>query len=63
MLGNICHPGNERGAGSEESGFVVLLDMGFDVLQNSLSEVSRKLNLPFRGAHEADRPPERETNN
>src|SRR4030095_2892081 len=36
---------------------------GVRCLAEFLPEVSRKLNLPFRDAHEADRPPARETNN
>jgi hypothetical protein len=41
-------------------GFVVLYDMGFNVLREFWPEAPRKLNLPFRSAHEADSPPERE---
>jgi hypothetical protein len=62
VLGNAYHPGNERGAGvlAQNVGFAVLQDMGFDVLREFWPEVSRKLNLPFRGSREpsgsADRP-------
>jgi hypothetical protein len=42
-------------------GFVVLYDMGFTVLRDSDRSVLQ-LNLPFRSAHEADRPPEPKTN-
>lgn len=41
-------------------GFVVLYDMGFNVLREVWPEAPRKLNLPFPRAHEADRPPERD---
>ena len=62
VLGNAYHPGNERGAQhlARNVGFAVLQDMGFDVLREFWPEVSRKLNLPFRGSLEpggsADRP-------
>jgi hypothetical protein len=53
-LSNTYHPGNERGVGpvAESVGFSVLQDMGFDVLREFWPEISRKLNLPFRGEHE-----------
>jgi hypothetical protein len=59
VLGNAYHPGNKRGAGSvtQNVGFAVLEDMAFDVLREFWPEVSRKLNLPFRGSHEASSAP------
>jgi hypothetical protein len=61
VLSNAYHPGNERGAGpvAKNVGLAVLQDMGFDVLREFWPEVSRRLNLPFRGSHEADSSPER----
>jgi len=63
VLGNAYHPGNERGAGAvaQNVGFAVMQDMGFDVLREFWPEVSRKLNLPFRGSQEASGSPERST--
>jgi hypothetical protein len=48
-LGNIYHPGNERGfAGTaEQVGYNVLLDVGFDLLREFLPEISRTFRLPF----------------
>jgi hypothetical protein len=64
VLGNAYHPGNARGAGAvaQNVGFAVLQDMGFDVLREFWPEVSRKLNPPFRGSHEASSFPESSTN-
>jgi hypothetical protein len=58
VLGNAYHPGNERavGAVAQNVGFSVLQDMGFDVLREFWPEVSRKLNLPFRGSRNILRP-------
>jgi hypothetical protein len=63
-LSNVYHPGNARGigAGASRVGFAVLQDTGFDVLREFWPEVSRKLNLPFRGSHEASGSTERSTN-
>jgi hypothetical protein len=56
VLSNAFHPGNARGAGASATrvGFAVLQDMGFDVLREFWPEVSRKLNLPFRGSREIE---------
>jgi hypothetical protein len=56
VLSNAYHPGNARGtgAGATRVGFAVLQDMGFDVLREFWPEVSRKLNLPFRGSREIE---------
>jgi hypothetical protein len=55
-LSNVYHPGNTRGigAGASRVGFAVLQDTGFDVLREFWPEVSRKLNLPFRGSRQAE---------
>jgi hypothetical protein len=59
-LNNLYHPGNQPGvaAAARNGAFVVLQDMGFDVLREFWPEVARKLNLPFRGVREADLLPE-----
>jgi hypothetical protein len=56
VLSNAYHPDKERGVGpaARNVGLAVLQDMGFDVLREFWPEVSRKLNLPFRGSHETD---------
>lgn len=53
-LNNTYHPGNRRGlAPAARSGaFVVLQDMGFDVLREFWPEVARKFRMPFRGVRE-----------
>ncbi len=50
----VYHPGNQPGAAAaaRNGAFVVLQDMGFDVLREFWPEVARKLRLPFRGAGE-----------
>ena len=59
-LSNTYHPGNERGIGTaaQRVGFSILQDMGFDVLREFWPEISRKLNLPFRGPSEAPSHPD-----
>jgi hypothetical protein len=53
-LSNAYHPGNERGIASVgiRVGYSVIQDMGSDVLREFWPEISRKLQLPFRGEHE-----------
>jgi hypothetical protein len=53
-LNNLYHPGNQPGvaAAARNGAFVVLQDMGFDVLREFWPEVARKFNLPFRGVRE-----------
>jgi hypothetical protein len=49
-LGNMYHPGNQRGFVPSASGvgYDVLSDMGFDVLREFWPEISREFKLPFR---------------
>ena len=49
-LGNLYHPGNERGFASSVRGvgYSVLSDVGFDVLREFWPEISHKFKLPFR---------------
>jgi hypothetical protein len=51
-LANTYHPGNRRGVGpaAQRVGFSIAQDIGFDVLREFWPEISRRLNLPFRGA-------------
>lgn len=53
-LNGLYHPGNQPGVGAaaRTGAFVILQDMGFDVLREFWPEVARKLNLPFRGVRE-----------
>ena len=49
-LGNLYHPGNERGFSPAARGvaFSVLNDMGFDILREFWPEIANKFKLPFR---------------
>jgi hypothetical protein len=49
-LGNIYHPGNERGfvPTARGVGISVASDMGWDVLREFWPEIARKFKLPFR---------------
>lgn len=49
-LGDLYHPGNERGFGPVETqvGYHVLGDVGFDMLREFWPEIAHKLRLPFR---------------
>jgi hypothetical protein len=51
-LANTYHPGNKRGFGpaAQRVGFSILQDIGVDVLREFWPEISRRLNLPFRGS-------------
>jgi hypothetical protein len=53
-LANAYHPGNTRGVGpaAQRVGLSIAQDIGFDVLREFWPEISRKLNLPFRGSSE-----------
>jgi hypothetical protein len=53
-LNNVYHPGNRPGAAAaaRNSAFIVLQDMGFDVLREFWPEVARKFKMPFRGVRE-----------
>lgn len=52
-IGNLYHPGNERGFGSaaQRVGISVGANMGFDVLREFWPEMVHKLHLPFRERH------------
>ena len=54
-LGDIYHPGNERGFGpaARRVGYAVGTDMGFDVLREFWPEIARKLKMPFRDKPES----------
>jgi hypothetical protein len=49
-IGNLYHPGNERGVlpAARNIAIDVALDIGFDELREFWPEVARKLRLPFR---------------
>ena len=53
-LNNLYHPGNRPGvaAAARSGGFILLQDMGFDVLREFWPEIARKLKMPFRGVRE-----------
>ncbi|MBZ5673765.1 MAG: hypothetical protein LAP61_05915 [Acidobacteriia bacterium] len=53
-LNNLYHPGNQPGvaAAARNGAFVVLQDMGFDVLREFWPEIARKFKMPFRGVRE-----------
>ncbi len=53
-LNNTYHPGNRRGLApaARNGAFLVLQDMGFDVLREFWPEVARKFRMPFRGVRE-----------
>ena len=53
-LNNVYHPGNQPGvaAAAKNGAFVVLQDMGVDVLREFWPEVARKFKMPFRGVRE-----------
>lgn len=53
-LNNVYHPGNQPGvaAAARNGAFVVLQDMGFDVLREFWPEVARKFKMPFRDVRE-----------
>ena len=53
-LNNLYHPGNQPGvaAAARAGAFIVLQDMGFDVLREFWPEVARKFKMPFRGVRE-----------
>jgi hypothetical protein len=55
-LGNLYHPGNERGFASSARGvgYSVLSDVGFDVLREFWPEISHKFKLPFRAEPATD---------
>jgi hypothetical protein len=57
-LSNAYHPGNNRGMrpAGRRAGYSIIQDMGFDVLREFWPEISRKFDLPFRGAHEVGAP-------
>ena len=48
-LGNLYHPGNERGfaPAATHVGVIVLEDMGLNMLREFWPELALKLNLPF----------------
>jgi hypothetical protein len=51
---NVYHPGNQPGvpAAARNGAFVLLQDMGIDVLREFWPEIARKFKMPFRGVHE-----------
>ena len=53
-LNNLYHPGHQAGvaAATRNGVFVVLQDMGFDVLREFWPEVARTFKMPFRGVGE-----------
>ena len=53
-LNNLYHPGNQPGvaAAARNGAFVMLEDMGFDILREVWPEVARKFKMPFRGVRE-----------
>jgi len=53
-LSDAYHPGNQPGLApaARRVGYVVLQEMGFDVLREFWPEIARKLHMPFRGARE-----------
>jgi len=53
-LNNLYHPGNQPGvaAAARNGAFVMLQDMGFDILREVWPEVARKFKMPFRGVRE-----------
>ena len=53
-LDHVYHPGNPPGAAAaaRSGAFVVLQDMGFDILREFWPEIARKLKMPFRGVRE-----------
>jgi len=53
-LSNVYHPGNQPGAAAaaRNGAFVVLEDMGFDVLREFWPEVARKFRMPFRAVRQ-----------
>ena len=53
-LGNIYHPGTERGfaPAAQNIGYDVAMDIGFDELREFWPEVARRLRLPFRDQNE-----------
>ena len=53
-LGDVYHPGNERGItpALRVSGFALATGMGFDVLREFWPDIARKLHMPFRDTRE-----------
>ncbi|HWZ42935.1 MAG TPA: hypothetical protein VNW97_05640 [Candidatus Saccharimonadales bacterium] len=54
-LGNLYHPGNERGFGetTQRVGMSVTSDMAYDVLKEFWPEISHKFRLPFKRHEQA----------
>jgi hypothetical protein len=53
-LGDVYHPGNERGftPALRVSGYALATGMGFDVLREFWPDIARKLHMPFRDTRE-----------
>lgn len=49
-IGNLYHPGNERGFGTvaQRAGVSISTDMAWDVVKEFWPEITRKLKLPFK---------------
>ncbi len=54
-ISHLYHPGSHQGIGSvaQQTGFVIVQDLGMDILKEFWPDIVRKTHMPFREAHES----------